>query len=427
MTVQSTNRRAISSVWPVVRVAAGNLLEAYDFQVFAYYAVAIGRAFFPSGNEYASLMFTFATFGAGFLMRPLGAIFLGAWIDHHGRRSGLLITLSLMAVGTFSIACTPGYATIGLLAPFLVLLGRLLQGVSAGVELGGVSVYLSEIATPGHKGFYTSWQSATQQLAVVCAALIGLLLHFKLSADQMDRWGWRIPLLAGCAIIPFLFRLRQSLEETPEFRQRKQRPSVQAVMRSVASHWPLVALGMMMTTMVTVSFYMITAYTPTFGSSVLHLGVAASLGVTLCVGISNFVWVPVMGAYSDRIGRRPLLLACTILTLLSAYPAMFWLVSAPSIARLLCVELWLSLMFGTYSGAMVVYMVEIMPVESRTASFSLAFTLATAVFGGFTPAACTWLIHITGNRAMPGAWLSAAAACGLIAVLSLPRLQESRQ
>jgi len=185
----------------VVRVSSGNFLEMYDFMVFGYYAAAIGRAFFPTGNEFASLMLSLMTFGVGFLMRPLGAIFLGAWIDHHGRRSGLLITLSLMAVGTFSIACTPGYATIGLLAPFLVLLGRLLQGVSAGVELGGVSVYLSEIATPGHKGFYTSWQSATQQLAVVCAALIGLLLHFRLSADQMDRWGWRIPLLAGCAII----------------------------------------------------------------------------------------------------------------------------------------------------------------------------------------------------------------------------------
>ena len=157
----------------VFRVASGNFLEAYDFQVFGYYAAAIGRTFFPSGNEYASLMLSLATFGAGFLMRPLGAIILGPWVDHRGRRAGLLLTFSLMAIGTFSIACTPGYATIGLLAPLLVLLGRLLQGLSAGVELGGVSVYLKEIAPPGRTGFFTSWQSATQQLAVVFAALMG--------------------------------------------------------------------------------------------------------------------------------------------------------------------------------------------------------------------------------------------------------------
>ena len=159
--------------------------------------------------------------------------------------------------------------------------------------------------------------------------------------------------------------------------------------------------------------------TPTFGSAVLHLSATASLAVTLCVGLSNFVWVPVAGALSDRIGRRPLLLGCTILTLLTAYPALSWLVSAPSFSRLLMVELWLSLMFGGYSGAVVVFMAEMMPVAIRTAAFSLAFALATAIFGGFTPAVCTFLIHATGNRAMPGAWLSLAAACGLFAAIRL--------
>ncbi len=415
--------RTESKVWPVVRVAAGNFLEAYDFQVFGYYAAAIGQAFFPSGNSYASLMLSLTTFGAGFLMRPLGAIILGAYIDHRGRRVGLLVTLGLMAIGTLSIACTPGYAAIGLIAPLLVLLGRLLQGLSAGVELGGVSVYLAEISTPGHKGFFVSWQSATQQLAVVFAALLGLILTANVSSANMTRWGWRIPLLVGCMIIPFLFRLRRSLEETDAFRVRKHHPTMSGVVRTLVTNWRLVALGMMMATMVTVCFYMITAYTPTFGSSVLHLSNTASLTVTLLVGVSNFIWVPVMGAVSDRIGRRPLLFACTILTLLTAYPALFWLVSAPSFSRLLIVELWLSLMFGGYSGAMVVFMTEIMPAEARTAAFSLAFTLATAIFGGFTPAVCTYLIHATGNRAMPGAWLSAAAACGLIAVSRLNRGQ----
>lgn len=411
--------RTESKLWPVLRVSAGNFLEAYDFQVFGYYAAAIGQTFFPSGNQYASLMLSLTTFGAGFLMRPLGAIVLGAYIDQHGRRSGLLLTLALMAIGTVSIACTPGYAAIGLLAPLLVLLGRLLQGLSAGVELGGVSVYLAEIATPDRKGFFVSWQSATQQLAVVFAALLGLILTASVSSANMTRWGWRIPLLVGCVIIPVVLRMRRSLEETEAFRARKHHPTMSAAIRMLAKDWRLVLLGMLMATMVTVCFYMITAYTPTFGSSVLHLTSTASLAVTLCVGLSNFFWVPVMGALSDRVGRRPLLLACTILTLLTAYPALYWLVGAPSFSRLLVVELWFSLMFGGYSGAMVVFMTEIMPIDVRTAAFSLAFTLATAIFGGFTPAICTYLIHVTGNRAMPGAWLSAAAACGLIAVLRL--------
>ncbi len=163
-----------AKVRAVIRVASGNFLEMYDFMVFGYYAAAIGRTFFPAGSEFASLMLSLMTFGAGFLMRPLGAIVLGAYIDHHGRRRGLIVTLALRSVGTLSIALVPGHATLGAVAPILVVVGRLLQGFSAGVELGGVSVYLSEIATPGNKGFYVSWQSGSQQVAVVFAASLGV-------------------------------------------------------------------------------------------------------------------------------------------------------------------------------------------------------------------------------------------------------------
>ncbi len=179
-----------SKIRAVVRVASGNFLEMYDFMVFGYYAAAIGRAFFPSGNEFASLMLSLATFGAGFLMRPLGAIVLGAYIDHHGRRKGLMVTLALMSAGTLSIAVVPGFSVIGLLAPALVLVGRLLQGFSAGVELGGVSVYLSEIATPGRKGFYTSWQSGSQQVAVVFAASRSTRQSTSCTFTTASRRGW---------------------------------------------------------------------------------------------------------------------------------------------------------------------------------------------------------------------------------------------
>ena len=403
-----------SAIWSVIRVSSGNFLEMYDFMVFGYYAAAIGQAFFPSGNKFLSLMLSLMTFGAGFLMRPLGAIVLGAYADRHGRRAGLLLTLSLMSVGILSIALTPGYARIGLIAPLLVLCGRLLQGFSAGMELGGVSVYLSEIATPGHKGFYVSWQSGSQQVAVMFAALVGVLLSNGLSPEQMLSWGWRVPLFVGCAIIPFLFWLRRSLQETDEFVARKSRPSISQILGSLKVNWRIVLIGTMMVTMTTVSFYMITAYTPTFGSSVLHLAAMDSLVVTLCVGASNLFWLPIMGSLSDRVGRRPLLFACTILMLVSAYPAMLWLVHEASFSRLLAVELWLSFIYGSYNGAMVVFLTEIMPVEVRTSGFALAYSLATAIFGGFTPAVSTFLIHATHNPAVPGLWLSAAALLGLI-------------
>ena len=406
-----------SKIWSVIRVSSGNFLEMYDFMVFGYYATAIGKAFFPSGNPFVSLMLSLMTFGAGFLMRPLGAIVLGAYTDRHGRRAGLLLTLGLMSAGIFSIACMPGYATIGLLAPLLVLVGRLLQGFSAGMELGGVSVYLSEIATPGHKGFYVSWQSGSQQVAVMFAALSGVVLSSALPPEKMTLWGWRVPLLLGCVIVPFLFRLRRSLQETDEFIARKRRPSTSEILRSLTANCGIVVIGMMMVTMTTVSFYMITAYTPTFGNAVLHLASIDSLIVTLCVGASNLFWLPVMGALSDRIGRRPLLFACTILMLVTAYPAMLWLVRDPSFSKLLTVELWLSFIYGSYNGAMVVFLTEIMPIDVRTTGFALAYSLATAVFGGFTPAISTYLIHVTGNDAVPGLWLSFAAACGLLAAL----------
>ncbi len=405
----------------IFRVVSGNFLEMFDFMVYGFYATAIAKTFFPADSAFASLMLSLATFGAGFLMRPLGAIFLGAYIDRHGRRKGLIVTLALMAMGTVLIACVPGYATLGVAAPLLVLLGRLLQGFSAGVELGGVSVYLAEIATPGRKGFFVSWQSASQQVAVVFAGLLGVLLNHFLDARQMGEWGWRVPFLVGCMIVPVIFFIRRSLEETPEFEARTHRPTLKQVVHSVAQNFRLVLAGMALVVMTTVSFYLITAYTPTFGKNELHLSDMDTLLVTMAVGISNFIWLPIMGALSDRIGRKPLLLAATVLAILTAYPTLSWLVADPSFARLLTVELWLSFLYGSYNGAMVVALTEIMPLDVRTTGFSLAYSLATATFGGFTPVACTYLIHALDNKAAPGIWLSGAAVLGLVATLVLFR------
>ena len=410
-----------SKVGAVLRVTSGNFLEMFDFFLFGFYATYIAKAFFPSGDAFVSLMLTFMTFGAGFLMRPLGAVLLGAYVDRVGRRKGLITTLAIMAAGTVLIAFVPSYATIGLLAPGLVLVGRLLQGFSAGVELGGVSVYLSEMATPGRKGFYVSWQSGSQQVAIMAAAAIGYGLNHALMPEQMSDWGWRVPFFIGCALVPFLFYIRNSLEETKAFAERKHRPEAAEIFRTLAANWRIVLLGMLMVAMTTIAFYTITVYTPTFGKSVLKLTDTDSLLVTFCVAVSNLFWLPVMGALSDRIGRKPLLIVFSALTLLTAYPALTWLVGHVSFGAMLAVLLWFSFLYGSYNGAMVVALTEVVPVEVRTAGFSLAYSLATALFGGMTPLVATWLIEATGDKAAPGLWMSLGGALGLFATLVIYR------
>jgi MFS family permease len=402
----------------VAIVASGNFLEMYDFMVFGYYAVPISRMYFPAGSELASLMLTLMTFGAGFLMRPVGALILGAYIDRHGRRKGLILTLALMALGTLIIAVTPGYSTIGLAAPLLIVAGRLVQGLSAGVEIGGVSVYLSEIAPPGRKGFYVAWQSASQQMAVMFAAATGLITNSLLSEAQMREWGWRVPFLIGCLLVPFLLLLRRRLEETAAFKAQVRRPDFNTVCKTLVANWSVVIRGAMMAITTTVFFYMITAYTPTYAGTVLHLGARESFSVTLCVGLLNFIMLPAVGAVSDNIGRLPLLIGASLLGLLTGYPLMHWLVADASFERLLIVLMFFAAVYATYNGAMVVYLTEIMPAHVRTSGFSVAYSLATGLFGGFTPAIATYLIDATGDRAIPGAWLMVAALIGLASALS---------
>ena len=309
----------------------------------------------------------------------------------------------------------------------LVLTGRLLQGFSAGVELGGVSVYLSEMAPPNQKGFYVSWQSGSQQVAIMVAALIGYVLNTTLMPQTVSDWGWRIPFFIGSLIVPFIFIIRRSLQETEAFLARKHHPTMSEIFNSIVSNWWIVLAGMLLVVMTTVSFYLITVYTPTFGKNVLKLSITDSLIVTFCVAISNLFWLPVMGAVSDRIGRRPVLLGFTILTILTAYPAVSWLVSNPSFERMLIAELWLSFLYGSYNGAMVVALTEVVPASVRTVGFSLCYSLATALFGGFTPAISTALIEMTGDKAAPGLWMTFAAFCGLVATLMIYRRGEENR
>ena len=414
-----------SKVWRIFQVASGNFLESYDVVIFAYFAPSIGRAYFPSESEFATMMATFMTFGVAYLSRPLGAILLGPYIDHYGRRRGLILTLGLMAIGTLAISVVPGFRTIGYVAPILVVCGRLVQGLSAGVEFGGVSVYLAEIATPGHRGFFVSFQSISVQAAVIVSALFGMAVNRLLPPETMTDWGWRVPLWIGCAIIPLLFLLRRSLQETEEFAARTCHPSIGEIWRSLLGNWRLVLTGVFLVSLSNASFYMITTYTPTFGKSVLHLREGDALLATCCVGLSNLLLVPLAGALSDRSGRRPVLLLSAVAMVLLAYPAMTFLVRAPSFGHLLAVELGLSLIYSAYNGALIVFVTEIMPFEVRTAGFSLAYSVSQALFGGFTPLICTWLIHATCDKAVPGAWLSMVALLAMAGLFFCRQRQKS--
>jgi MFS family permease len=405
----------------VVRAASGNFLELYDYLVYLLYATYIAAAFFPTGSEFSSLMLALGTYGMASFARPFGAVILGAYSDRKGRRKGLILSLSLMAVGTASIAFTPSYASIGMLAALLVTVGRLIQGFSLGVESGGCNVYLVEIATPGREGFYGSWQGASQAAGVIFASAVGVALTLSLSPGQMQAWGWRVPFLVACAIIPILFWLRGSLKETEVFLKSRHAQTNGEVLRILAEHWPLIALGTMLQVLQTTAFYFANTYTAIFGNSVLHLRPVENLLVALCVGISSFVFLPIGGAISDRVGRWQPALAVPLLAMATVYPAMAWLVAAPRFGGLLLFGLWVSFLYAMFAGTLVPLIAEIMPAKVRTSGFAIIISLANGIFGSFTPAIGTLLIKLTGNAAAPALWLSAAAAISFVAAVGLRR------
>lgn len=405
----------------IIRAGSGNFLELYDFLVYAYFANYIALAFFPSGDELTRLMVALGTYGVASLARPFGAVILGSYMDRKGRRKGLILTLTLMAIGTVSLAVTPSYATIGLLGPLIITIGRLIQGFSLGVEGGGVNVYLAEIATPKNRGFYCAWQASSQALGVMAATGLGVLLTAMLTMQQMQAYGWRIPLLVGCLIIPILFWLRRSLRETEVFEKSTHARTTGEIIRILLEHWQIVLIGVLLTILNTTMFYFVNTYTALYGN-LLRLDPLGNFTVALGVGTASFILLPVFGTLSDRIGRWPLLIVAPLLILATAYPAMSWLVAAPSFSRLLVVEFWLAILYAMYAGALVPFVVEIMPAKVRSSGYAIILSFANGIFGTFTPFIVTALISMTDNRASPALWLSAAAAVSLVGALAARRL-----
>lgn len=325
-----------------------------------------------------------------------------------------------MAVGTLCIALCPTYAHIGYIAPVVICIGRLIQGFSAGAELGGTSIYLSEIAPKGWIGFYTAWQSGSQQIAVLFAGIIGVVMYYNLDKGQIEDWGWRIPFLVGCLILPYLFYMRRALDETEEYKKSHVRSVERRFKEMIHATWvhrKLVLIGIGFVMMTTTMYYFITAFTPAYASKILHFSKLESFYVTAMVGVSNLFWLLVSGYLCDRIGHKPILLTSSALCVLTAYPTLLYITHNLTITSLVLGELWLSFLYAMWNGTMVSALANYVPKHLKALCFSFAYSLSVAIFGGITPTVSTLLIDWSGNRAIPGVWLSIMAACSFVSVI----------
>ena len=413
MTVDPAMRRRV-----VISSTLGNALEWFDFVVFGLFAGVIGKLFFPADNPSNSLLLTFATFGIAFAARPLGGLAFGIYADRYGRKRALVVMIMMMALGTGLIGFLPTYASIGIAAPILVLVARLIQGFSAGGEFGSASAMLIEFATPGRRGLYGSWQMVSQSLAFGCGAVMAFLLNTQLSPEAFTSWGWRVPFLLGILIGPVGFYLRSKVDESPEFKafldSRKGAARPNTPLKDVLGQFPrqlLVAFCVIAAG--TAINYVGSVFMPAYAASVLGLKLAdAQLGLVAVAFCGIFVAL-FGGWLSDKIGRRWVSLPALVLFCGLFYYFMTRLVAAPSreaLWQLQACGLLLSLMAGPIPALMT----EIFPVSMRSTGASLMYNLAVMLFGGLAPFTNTWLVQVTGDKAAPIYYIFFAALVGVL-------------
>jgi MFS transporter, MHS family, proline/betaine transporter len=409
---------ATSMARQIVAATIGNVLEWFDFVVYGFFAVTIAEVFFPAESQYVSLLITFGAFGLAYLVRPLGAIVVGSYTDRAGRKAGLLLSMALMMIGTTLMAITPGYATIGIAAPILITLARLLQGFSVGGEFGSAVSFLSEHGG-GRRGFAASWQFATGGMITVLASLFGVALTTILTHDQLVSWGWRIPYIFGMLVGPAGLYVRAKVVETPEFEAAEIPETVPIA--DVLRRYPLaVLLGLGISIISNSSFYIL-AYIPTYGVKTLHLPASTGFTATLVGGLILAIGCPLAGHWSDKISR-PLLMVVTCWGfVLTSYLA-FWLMAAwPSLTACIIAVCWLQFLKAGYSGVMPSLMSELFPVEVRAIGVSLGFSTAVSIFGGLAPLVATWLIATTGDPLSPSYYLIVTALLSLFALTAIQR------
>lgn len=397
----------------------GNALEFFDFGVYAYFAVMIGKTFFPASSEIGQLLFSFMAFAVGSITRPVGAVLIGAYGDRAGRRGALTLTILTMAAGTLILAITPSYAAIGVAAPILVVIARLLQGFSAGGEVGVATSYLVEVAPPGKRGLYGSLQSGTQQVAGFVAALLGYGLSLVLSETALVQWGWRIPFLIGLSIAPVGLYIRKRLPETMDAHGGDR--STAHVMRDLAKREYVrpIVLGMLGIVGGTTSTYVLGQYMPSYTVTVLHMPTTTGMLVSVSTGFFTAIASLLGGMLSDRIGRRWVMTVPRAVLLVAVVPVFLLIVSSHTRAALIVGITALYCASAVSSAALVVALPEAFPRRIRSLGTGFVYSFAVAIFGGTTPAFVTWLVKVTGNPMAPAWYLVVTNMGALLATAFL--------
>ena len=411
--------RPTAPVRQVAAVVAGNALEFYDFLTYAYFAVQIGRSFFPSADPSSSLLASLATFGVGFVGRPVGAWVIGRLGDRRGRKPAMLLSFGLMGLGMIGLALTPGYARIGALAPVLAVTWRLVQGFALGGEVGPSTAFLAEASSPERRGLFTSFQMSSQRMAALAAGLMGIALSHNLSPAALDAWGWRVAFLAGAAIIPVGLMLRNSVAETLERAPEAQPAHTGPPVVRIASIAPVILAGG------TIGSYVID-YLTTYATVTLHMGSQVAFYAPLASGITGTIVAPIAGWASDRIGRRPIMLGSWAVMLIGAMPMFLLLEHSRSALALILLAGGLTACVAAMFGAGLTAIGEALPMRMRSGGLGLIYGLTISVFGGSTQYVVAWLTHQTHNTLTPAWYLTVAVAVSLLATLAFPETAPAR-
>jgi len=400
----------------IIAAVIGNALEWYDFVIYGFMTVIISRLFFPAESEYASLLIAMATFGVGFFMRPVGGVLIGLYADRHGRKAALQLIILLMTIATAMIAFAPTYAAIGIAAPAIMVLARLLQGAATGGEFASATSFLIESAPPERRGFYGSLQMVGQSISALTGATAGMLVTQGLTPEQIDAWGWRLPFLFGLLIAPVGLWMRRHLSETEEFLAAKedttQHLGLLAVLREHLRD-VLVCFGLVVSS--TIMFYVVLIYMPTYAKTQLNIPLKEAFTAQVAGLVCLTVLIPLFGVLSDRIGRRIVLMVAALLYLVLTYPLMDWLLAEPSLMRLATMQVVLCSAIAVGFGAISTALAEQFPVRQRSTGLALAYNVAVMIFGGFAQLIVTWLIKATGSLLAPSFYVMFGATVGILA------------
>jgi MHS family proline/betaine transporter-like MFS transporter len=407
-----------SSVRAIIAACIGNTLEWYDFIVYTAFAVQISHAFFPGKSDFTSLMATLITFGVGFFARPFGAALLGAYADRAGRKTALTLTVLLMACGSFMIAVCPTAATIGIAAPIILFFARLLQGFSAGGEIGGAIALLAEDAPVARRAFYAAFQSTAQGAAFVLCGLVALIVTSCFSSSAVNAWAWRLPFLLGIAIAPVGFYIRRHIAEPELFTAQKRNALQEIPIRLVfTKHLKSLLIGMGVVVVGTVVTY-ITLYLPTYAHQVLKISQSNGYAALIIVGMIAMA-SPVAGMLADRFSRRVVMLLTALCFIVYPYPAFYYLSHHASDGTFIAIQASLAILMWMYEGPSSALLSELFPTVVRSTGTALAYGLSVAIFGGFTPAIISALVKYTGNNLSVAYWLMLSAVLSTVSLLAV--------